>query len=55
MPRALRSLPSGVLASLLAALLLTAGCTGHPPGPTTETTPAGNSAGQTQARPSTAR
>jgi hypothetical protein len=42
-------------ASLIAALVLAAACTGKPPGPTTETTPAGNSAGQTSARPSTAR
>lgn len=51
----MRSLPIGASAALLAALVLIAGCTGTPRGPTTETTPSGNSAGQTSAKPSTAR
>ena len=56
MPPRTRVLQSGLLAGVLVALLLAAGCAGDAPrGPTTQTTPAGNSAGQTQARPSTAR
>ena len=51
-----RLLQSGLLAGVLVALLLAAGCAGDAPrAPTTQTTPAGNSAGQTQARPSSAR
>ena len=56
MPPEARVLQTGLLAGVLVALLLAAGCAGDTPrGPTTQTTPAGSSAGQTQAKPSSAR
>jgi outer membrane biogenesis lipoprotein LolB len=56
MPPEARVLQTGLLAGVAVALLLATGCAGDAPrSPTTQTTPAGSSAGQTQAKPSSAR